>query len=86
MFLTGKSIDTIEKQFNSELVVINEWFMTNRLSLNLHKTSYIIFGNKKHDDIKICFHDTIRQYETKFLGVILTSQLKWRKHINVVVK
>ena len=86
MFLTGKSVDIIEKQFNSELVVINEWFMANRLSLNLDKTS-IIFGNKKHDDIKICFRDTtlIRQYETKFLGVILTSQLKWKKHIDVVV-
>ena len=35
MFLTGKSIDVIEKQFSSELVVINEWFMANRLSLTL---------------------------------------------------
>ena len=87
MFLTGKSIDAIEAQFNSELVVINEWFKTNRLSLNLDKTSYIIFGNKKYDDINICFRDTTlaRQYESKFLGVILTSQLKWKKHIDVVL-
>ena len=32
--------------------------MENRLSLNLDKTAYIIFGNKKHKDIKICFRDT----------------------------
>ena len=67
--------------------MINEWFKANRLSLNLDKTSYIIFGNKKYDDINICFRDTTlaRQYESKFLGVILTSQLKWKKHIDVVL-
>ena len=45
------------------------------------KTSYIIFGNNKKTkqvnmNIKIDDVPVERQYETKFLGVILSSDLK----------
>ena len=86
LFFTGKSVHQIENIMNSELTVINEWFKANLLSLNLDKTSYIIFSNKKILNLNIKIQETtlIRQYETKFLGVILTDKPKWNKHIDVV--
>ena len=53
LFFTGKSVHQIENIMNSELAVINEWFKANLLSLNLDKTSYIIFSNKKISNLNI---------------------------------
>ena len=76
----------IEEQMNSELLIIGDWFKVNRLSLNLDKTSYVVFGNKKIGDICIRFQGTLinRQFETKFLGIILSHNLKWNTHIDIV--
>ena len=87
LFLTGNSLDSIEKELNDELLVVNEWFKANLLSLNIAKTSYIIFGNKRYQNINIRIQDICisRRYETKFLEVILSANLKWNKHINIVL-
>ena len=77
----------MEDQLNDELIIISEWFKTNLLSLNLTKTSYMIFGTRKYNDINLRMQNTplTRQYETKFLGIILSANLKWHKHIDVVL-
>jgi len=36
----------MENEMNVELEIVNDWFRANLLSLNISKTSYIIFGNK----------------------------------------
>jgi len=86
-FITGSSLQKVEDQLNDELIIISEWFKTNLLSLNLTKTSYMIFGTRKYNDINLRMQNTplTRQYETKFLGIILSANLKWHKHIDVVL-
>ena len=57
---------------NTELDKLNTWFIINKLSLNVSKTNYIIFGNRKvHSDldIKIPNDKITRVSETKFIGV-----------------
>ena len=87
LFLTGKSINEVENEMNSELAKVNIWFQANLLSLNVKKTSYMIFGNSKNKTANIYIDNILlnRQYDTKFLGVILSANLKWNKHIDVVV-
>ena len=86
LFLTGKSLADVEEQMNQELLLITEWFQSNRLSLNITKTSYLIFGNNKNLTANIFINKIPinQQHETKFLGVILSSNLHWNKHIEVV--
>ena len=76
----------VEQQLNTELVLINNWFQTNLLSLNVTKTSFIIFGRKKNLTANIYINNVLiqRQHDTKFLGVILSADLKWDKHIDIV--
>ena len=48
------------------------WFDSNKLSLNLNKTKYMIFGNCTiNTDVKIVIDNKKieRVYESKFLGV-----------------
>ena len=40
---------------NIELSKLSKWFSVNKLSLNVRKTSYMIFGNRHvNNDIIIC--------------------------------
>ena len=89
LFFSGKSALELEIAINNELALVNEWFQVNLLSLNVAKTTYIIFCNKRKRSIDLdCNMQNSklnRQHDTKFLGVILSSDLKWNMHINVVI-
>ena len=87
LFLSGKNINVLEQLFNKELEVLTTWFNTNLLSLNIKKTSYIIFSNRKKPSINIMLSGTSIKIvdDTKFLGVIISSNLNWNKHIDVVL-
>ena len=40
------------------LIKLNTWFIINKLSLNVSKTNYILFGNRKlHSDLDIKIHN-----------------------------
>ena len=54
LFLTGSDLNRMENVMNVELEIVNDWFRANLLSLNMSKTSYIIFGNKKFNNVNLC--------------------------------
>jgi hypothetical protein len=89
IFATGLTQNVMIEKLNLDLNLISDWFAANLLSLNLNKTCYMIFGNKKNLnmdlDIRINNEKLIRAYETKFLGVIITTDLKWGKHVDMIV-
>ena len=89
LFISGKSEKELTQVINDELLIVADWFQANLLSLNVKKTSYLIFGNRNVHNLKlnICIQNTLieKQQETKFLGVILSDDLKWNKHVNTVV-
>ena len=85
-FIKGKNINHIIHQLNDELHKLTEWLVANRLTLNLKKTHYVIFSsakNNKHiyDDLIINNKVIDRVVSTKYLGVIIDAQLKFREHI-----
>ncbi len=63
---------------NEELQKVSEWLKTNKLSLNIPKTHYIVFSNirkKVKLDVKM-ERNTINQvHSTKFLGIIIDDDL-----------
>ena len=89
LFLTGKSITTLIDIMNRELSKIIEWLHSNKLSLNVSKTQYMIFGSKKnttnmHKSVTIN-NIVLNKVETiKFLGVIIDSKLTWSNHISSI--
>ena len=69
LFLTGKNLDEIKIQFNEKLKTISLWFQTNLLSLNVSKTSYIVFTNGVVSSNIDLFIDDVkidRVFETNF--------------------
>ena len=74
LFMTGKNLDEIKIQLNEELKIFSLWFQANLLSLNISKTSYIVFSKGLVSSQTELFIQTVqieRVLETKFLGVII---------------
>ena len=89
IFHSHKYINTLVETLNNELKKVSLWFKCNKLSLNVNKTCFLHFSN--HNPINIqrihIFIDNlpiIEKKSTKFLGVILDSNLKWTDHYHKV--
>ena len=44
MFCSGKDLDSLCRTVSSELNILSDWFAVNKLSLNIAKTSFMIFS------------------------------------------
>lgn len=87
LYCSGKNLEQLLNTVEIELMILKKWFDDNRLSLNLSKTKFIIFGNRKSINkvkIRINNEEIDRVYENKFLGVIIDHKLSWKPHINHV--
>ena len=86
------NIRTLFETANEELSQINDWFLANKLSLNVEKTKYMLF-HKCIDQEKIPLKLPLlqlnsniveRENSLKFLGVILDEHLTWKNIYNLL--
>ena len=87
MFYCNNDTNELIQQTNTELDKLNVWFSVNRLSLNIAKTNYMIFGNralKTFLSIRINKVTINRVEATKFLGVLIDDKLTWKHHISLL--
>ena len=87
IFYSGKDVNNVCHIMTEELRKINVWFMVNKLSLNVSKTNYMLFGNNRNMvDCSIYINniEIERVYVTKFLGLHIDCKLDWKVHIQNV--
>ena len=87
IFCTGDNLQEICKIMSSELEKLQNWFALNKLSLNVTKTNFMVFGKKfssKKCQVNMSEFQIDRVYVTKFLGVIIDSDLSWKSHTTEV--
>jgi len=68
------------KQIINCMCDLNSWFLCNRLSLNLDKTNFSVFGaGKAHINFELTIDGTvIKQVNTcKYLGIMTDDKLSW---------
>ena len=79
-----QNINHLVTTVSSVLDKMCTWLDVNKLSLNLSKTSYMLFGNNSlsaNIDIKINGVNIDRVRVAKFLGVLIDEKLNWKDHI-----
>ena len=89
IFFSHKDAQVLVQTVNSELRNITSWIHANKLSLNLTKTNYMIYSNSlKMLPGDIMFNGVLidRVTSTKFLGLYIDEQLKWKTHVNNLCK
>ena len=87
IFLSASNINDLFLTLNKELVHLNNWFRYNKLSLNIKKSHYMLFGNnqKSSHEVVIDGLKLLPVTSTKFLGVIIDDKLNWKPHINFII-
>ena len=89
LFLSGHKPDDLINEMNNEMKYITEWLSTNKLSLNIDKTHYMLFKSKGRysvitKDLIINEVKMSQVEKTKFLGVYIDNVLSWKDHIQYI--
>ena len=89
LFFTLKDIRYLFQIVNEELENINQWFASNKLSLNIKETKYSFFQKPSQKEnislllpkLKINNYEIQRTESIRFFGVLLDENLCWKEHI-----
>jgi Reverse transcriptase (RNA-dependent DNA polymerase) len=90
VFVSHRSHEQIFQTLNLELHHVGDWFKANRLSLNLTKTSFVLFNSHRktlptHIPPLLIDNVPIPQLtKVNFLGVIIDQNLTWQDHISQI--
>jgi len=90
LFMSSNNLEDLQQKLISELAGLSCWFKANKLSLNLDKTSYMLFSGKGNRvpvaNFSLHIDNTIikRVDNCKFLGVYLDENLSWSVHIDKI--
>ena len=87
ILINDKDAESLSRKATDTLTKIMKWIDANKLSLNLNKTSYIIFSNKPINDLKIKINniELNRAANAKILGLTIDDKLTFKEHINNLV-
>ena len=84
-----KDPKALEANVNAELDKIYSWLASNKLTLNINKSKFMIFSKKKNlPTLNLSLDGTaLQSCDTyKYLGVYIDNKLDWKAHIDHVVK
>ena len=84
IFYSSKDIKDLETVMNNELKNIFRYCATNKLSINLKKTNYMIISSKPSAKNRINIFGIEQKEYIKYLGVYINNNLKWTEHIKHV--
>ena len=91
--LADKNVKRLKRTMNQELKLLDDWLISNKLTLSLIKTNYMLISNTNvlTDKDRKKFKLSIRKYtlhevdHIKYLGVILDNKLNWGHHLAYLV-
>ena len=91
IFYAHPKPNTLESALKNEIKNIEVWLRCNKLSVNVKKTTYLIFTpwQKKCDhnfSISLGGQLLTQTNATKFLGVYSDEHLTWKDHISYLCK
>ena len=89
IFFAHKEVPMIQSTLQQDLNALNNWFYENGLVVNCSKTNILLFGTNKRlanvNNLTLKLDETTASHNiasTKYLGLIMASNLNWHDHID----
>ena len=83
---SSKNVNSLIRNTNAKLKVLNQWFISNKLTVNFTKTKYLVFSgqSKKHFNgvLKMGTNTLTRVSNIKYLGLMIDDNLNWKSHVS----
>lgn len=88
LFISGVDINGLNQKCNYCIDILNNWFIANRLHLNVDKTNIMTFPRTKASDICVKLNGmSIEKVECcRYLGIFIDDKLTWSHHIDIIYK
>ena len=86
LFYEASTKELLERKINNDLIQVSKWLIANKLSLNVAKSNFIVFGQKNNLSLSVLLNNNIisQKESVKYLGIFLDSKLNWNFHISHV--
>ena len=88
LYITHSSLNYIRSCIDIDVSILQDWFLANKLTLNIGKSVCMLFGQKaKTKNLQITLgNERIPQVKsTKFLGMWIDDSLSWNEHVTKVI-
>ena len=91
LFLNSPNILNLETNLNVELEKVSQWLYANKLSLNIEKTSFVVFHSPRRRiahklNLSISNTSVKSDNQVKYLGLIFDSNLNWKPYLHELSK
>ena len=90
LFYKHKNLLTLQNDLNNELKNVHIWLCSNRISLNIEKSNFVIFHPQKKisSNLKLYLNGKELKQELciKYLGIYIDSNLNWKSQTNYIAK
>lgn len=86
LFIAGDSIRSVNRDAQLAIDSLYNWFVANKLTVNVDKTCYMVFPRSNTSDINLFLNGLLikKVDNCRYLGVIIDDELSWREHIQSV--
>jgi hypothetical protein len=90
--VSNENVIDVSQNLNDVLTNVSEWYIANRLALNIDKSNTMLIGRTIDDDLRnqfsVVLDSSIIQnvHCTKYLGIHIDEHLKFDLHINELIK
>ena len=90
LFCRHKDINILRQNINTELNNVSLWLRSNKLSLNIQKSNFVIFHpprKKIFCDFQLILENKLLNQEKciKYLGVFIDSSMSWKSQIQFIL-
>ena len=87
LYITHRNINYIRFCLEHDLLILQDWFLANKLTLNIGKSVCILFGKHHGTKLDITLGNSVilQAKSTKFLGMWIDQDLNWNEHVNKLI-
>ena len=91
LFFTEKCYNSVFKKANQELKLVDNWLLSNKLSVNINKTSSIVFHTPNtplpvSNNLYLRGKALNRVESLRFLGITVHEHLSWKPHMELLLQ